>query len=64
MLWSRLESAAKADGRGLAYAEKAWCLTRDGEPYYYDTIKFGDEYYISCAAEEPCRQSAPQIMVF
>lgn len=50
-LWTRLESALKADGRGLAMESRAFSVLNSGEPWFIETITV-EHHFISCAAGE------------
>ena len=52
-LWTRLESALKADGRGLTFAKKrTFSVTEQGAPWYFETFTH-DGHILSCAAAYP-----------
>lgn len=51
MLWTRLESALKADGRGLALEKREFSVTDNGGPWHLTTFPW-DGHMISCAAGE------------
>lgn len=50
-LWTRLESALKADGRGLAMDGRDFSVLNSGEPWFIETIHL-ESHFISCAAGE------------
>lgn len=50
-LWTRLESALKADGRGFALEERSFSVLTDGA-WYIKTLEH-DGHILSCAAGEP-----------
>lgn len=50
-LWTRLESALKADGRGFGLGKRDFSVM-DGGPWQIQTLPF-DGHMISCAAGEP-----------
>lgn len=51
-LWTRLESALKADGRGFAMDERNFSVLESGSPWYLNTF-LHNGHCISCAAAEP-----------
>ncbi len=51
LLWTRLESALKAEGCGLALEERDFSLLRSGEPWYWDSRLY-DGHLITCAAKK------------
>lgn len=50
-LWTRLESALKADGRGLALEKREFSVVDSGRPWHLTTFSW-DGHMISCAAGE------------
>lgn len=50
-LWTRVESALKADGRGLALNQRDFSVLEDGKPWFFQTVCH-DTHVISCAAGE------------
>ncbi len=52
LLWTRLESALKAEGCGLALEKRAFSLLEEGNPWYWETMTH-DGHTITCAGEEP-----------
>ena len=50
-LWTRLESALKADGRGFAAGERTFSVLEDG-PWHVETLLW-EGHCISCAAADP-----------
>lgn len=50
-LWTRLESALKADGKGFSLPERTFSVLDDGHPWYFQSLVH-DEHMISCAAAE------------
>ena len=50
-LWTRLESALKADGSGLAMENRSFSVLEDGSPWHLRTF-LRDGHVISCAAGE------------
>jgi len=51
-LWTRLESALKADGRGLSLENRTFSVLEEGPPWHVQTFSH-DGHLISCAAGEP-----------
>lgn len=51
-LWTRLESALKADGRGFAMKDRPFSVLEGGGPWHLHTLVH-DGHMISCAAGEP-----------
>ena len=51
-LWTRLESALKADGHGFAMEQRDFSVMESGDLWYLETISC-DGHSISCAAGEP-----------
>lgn len=51
-LWTRLESAIKADGRGFSMGQREFSVLNDGTPWHLKTW-FHDNHCISCAAGDP-----------
>ena len=52
LLWTRLESALKAEGCGLALDKRDFSLLRDGDPWYWDS-RLHEGHLVTCAAAEP-----------
>ena len=52
LLWTRLESALKAEGCGLALEKRDFSLLKNADPWYWETI-ICDEHMITCAADRP-----------
>lgn len=50
-LWTRLESALKADGRGFGLEQRNFSVLDSGHPWYLETFSY-DGHTISCAAGE------------
>ena len=50
-LWTRLESALKADGRGFGLEKRTFSVLESGQPWYLETLRW-DGHMISCAAGE------------
>ena len=51
-LWTRLESAIKADGRGFDMEQREFSVVESGTPWYLHTFVH-DGHMISCAAGQP-----------
>ena len=51
-LWTRLESALKADGRGFAIECRDFSVLESGNPWYLETVQY-QEHCISCALATP-----------
>ena len=51
-LWTRLESALKADGRGFAMDCRDFSVLESGNPWYLETVQY-KEHCISCALSAP-----------
>lgn len=51
-LWTRLEAALKADGRGLDLENRDFSVVNNGQPWHIQTISHRG-HIISCAAGEP-----------
>lgn len=51
-LWTRLESALKADGRGFALANRKFSVLESGNPWYLETL-LHNGHCISCASGVP-----------
>ncbi len=49
LLWTRLESALKADGRGFEGCEREFCVL-DGGPWFISSLEY-DGHVLSCAAD-------------
>lgn len=52
ILWTRLESALKAEGCGLALEQRNFSLLSDGSPWYWDTL-IHDRHLLTCAGIAP-----------
>lgn len=52
LLWTRLESALKAEGCGLAVEERTFSLLHDGTPWHWDSRRL-DGHVFTCAAMKP-----------
>lgn len=52
LLWTRLESALKAEGCGLAGERRTFSLLEPGAPWYWESICH-DGHWITCAARSP-----------
>ncbi len=52
LLWTRLESALKAEGCGLAGARRAFSLLEPGAPWHWESVHH-DGHWITCAARSP-----------
>ena len=52
VLWTRLESAIKADGRGFDMENRDFSVVESGQPWHLHTL-LGDGHVISCAAGDP-----------
>ena len=52
LLWTRLESALKAEGCGLALEKRDFSLLRSGAPWYWDS-RIADGHMFTCAAKTP-----------
>ena len=52
LLWTRLESALKADGCGLALEKREFSLLENAKPWHWETQVY-DDHMITCAAECP-----------
>lgn len=52
LLWTRLESALKAEGCGLAGEGRKFSLLEPGDPWYWESMAF-DGHLFTCAAREP-----------
>lgn len=52
LLWTRLESALKAVGCGLAYTRREFSLLREDDPWYWDSRTY-DGHIVTCAAASP-----------
>lgn len=61
-LWTRLESALKADGRGFGLECRNFSVLDGGRPWYLDTFSH-DGHVISCAAEEPFEVELEELQV-
>ncbi len=51
LLWTRLESALKAEGCGLVLEKREFSLLKEGNPWHWDTM-IHDGHVITCAGEE------------
>ena len=60
-LWTRLESALKADGRGFLLEDRVFSVLEDGE-WCFQTISFNG-HIISCASERPFEMNINQLSV-
>lgn len=61
-LWTRLESALKADGRGFGLEERDFSVLASGQPWYLETL-LRDGHYVSCAAEVPFEVELEELQV-
>lgn len=52
LLWTRLESALKAEGCGLALESRGFSLLAEGAPWFWET-GIHDGHVITCAGAEP-----------
>ncbi len=52
LLWTRLESALKAEGCGLAFTRRDFSLLKGEEPWYWDS-RTHDGHVVTCAAAAP-----------
>ena len=52
LLWTRLESALKAEGCGLAGERRTFSLLRSGAPWHWESLRY-DGHLFTCAAQEP-----------
>lgn len=52
IIWTRLESALKAEGCGLALERRNFSLLSGGTPWYWDTL-IHDRHLITCAGRSP-----------
>lgn len=52
ILWTRLESALKAEGCGLAVEQRDFSLLFGGSPWYWDTL-IHDGHLLTSAGKEP-----------
>lgn len=52
LLWTRLESALKAEGCGLAVEQRDFSLLSGGSPWYWDTL-IHDGHLLTSAGKEP-----------
>ena len=52
ILWTRLESALKAEGCGLALEQRDFSLLSGGSPWYWDTL-IHDGHLLTCAGKVP-----------
>lgn len=50
-LWTRLESALKADGRGFGLEKRSFSVLESGQLWHLETLRW-DDHMISCAAGE------------
>ena len=50
-LWTRLEAALKADGRGFDLENRDFSVLEEGKPWYFRTVEY-EGHIISCAAGE------------
>lgn len=51
-LWTRLESALKAEGCGLGKEPRTFSLLEPGAPWYWESMTF-DGHLFTCAAQSP-----------
>ena len=61
-LWTRLESALKADGRGFGLEQRNFSVLESGQPWYLETL-LRDGHYVSCAAGEPFEVELEELQV-
>ncbi len=54
LLWTRLESALKAEGCGLAGERRAFSLLEPGAPWYWESMAH-DGHLFTCAALSPVK---------
>ena len=52
ILWTRLESALKAEGCGLALEQREFSLLSGGAPWYWDTL-IHDGHLLTCSGLSP-----------
>ena len=52
LLWTRLESALKAEGCGLVFTHRDFSLLKGEEPWYWDSRTY-DGHIVTCAAAAP-----------
>ena len=52
LIWTRLESALKAEGCGLALEQREFSLLSGGAPWYWDTLIY-DGHLLTCAGLSP-----------
>lgn len=52
LLWTRLESALKAEGCGLTEGRRAFSLLEPGDPWYWESVRY-DNHWVTCAAHSP-----------
>lgn len=52
LLWTRLESALKAEGCGLVFDHRDFSLLKGEEPWYWDSRTY-DGHIVTCAAAAP-----------
>ena len=50
-IWTRLEAALKADGRGFDLVGRHFSVLEEGAPWYFRTVEY-EGHVISCAAGE------------
>lgn len=60
LIWTRLESALKAEGCGLALEKREFSLLEEGAPWYWES-RFHDDHMITCAGESPLAVSWTQV---
>lgn len=60
-LWTRLESALKADGRGFLLEDRDFTVLEDGE-WYFQTVLL-DSHILSCALGQPFEMKMIQLSV-
>lgn len=51
-LWTRLEAALKADGRGFDLENRDFSVLEEGSPWCFRTVEY-EGHIITCAAGEP-----------
>lgn len=51
-LWTRLEAALKADGRGFDLENRDFSVLEEGKPWYFRTVEY-EGHILTCAAAEP-----------
>lgn len=58
LLWTRLESALKAEGRGLAAQCRAFSLLEPGTPWYWESLDFDGHLFTCCTQSPPVLRCA------